>query len=70
MYVLPQAGILAQELLEQELARHGYSQSIHTPGLWTPKWRPISCTLVVDNFGVTYIGEEHAMYLKKVIEEH
>ena len=26
--------------------------------------------LVVDNFGVKYIGEEHALHLKRVIEEH
>ena len=30
----PQAGILAQELLEQRLNKHGYHQSPITPGLW------------------------------------
>ncbi len=34
MYGLPQAGILAQELLEQCLNTHGYRQSPITPGLW------------------------------------
>ena len=34
MYGLPQAGILAQELLEQCLNKHGYHQSPNTPGLW------------------------------------
>ena len=34
MYCLPQVGILAQELLEQRLNKHGYSQSPITPGLW------------------------------------
>jgi len=34
MYGLPQAGILAQELLEQCLNIHGYRQSPITPGLW------------------------------------
>jgi hypothetical protein len=34
VYGLPQAGILAQELLEQRLNKHGYSQSPITPGLW------------------------------------
>jgi hypothetical protein len=40
MYGLPQAGLLAQELLEQRLNKHGYFQSTRTPGLWTHKWRP------------------------------
>ena len=34
MYGLPQVGILAQELLEQRLNKHGYRQSPITPGLW------------------------------------
>ena len=36
MYGLPQAaGLLAQELLEKRLEKHGYKQSKHTPGFWT-----------------------------------
>jgi hypothetical protein len=57
MYRLPQAGILAQELLEKRLNEHGYSQSKAVPGLWTHKMRPISFTLVVDDFGVKYVGK-------------
>ena len=38
MYGLPQAGILAQELLEKRLNAHVYQQSKFTPGLWTHKW--------------------------------
>ena len=34
MYGLPQAGILAQELLETRLNKHGYCQSPLTPGFW------------------------------------
>jgi hypothetical protein len=34
MYGLPQAGIIAQQLLETRLAVHGYHQSTTTPGLW------------------------------------
>ncbi len=33
MYGLPQAGILAQQLLEQQLNEHEYQQSQITPGL-------------------------------------
>jgi hypothetical protein len=35
MYGLPQAGIIAQELLAKRLKGHGYKQSKTTPGLWT-----------------------------------
>ena len=70
MYGLPQAGILAQKLLEKRLAAKGYRQSTLTPGFWTHEWRPISFTLVVDDFGVKYVGEEHAEHLLSVINEH
>jgi hypothetical protein len=70
MYGLPQAGILAQELLEKRLNEHGYSQSKAVPGLWTHQTRPISFTLVVDDFGVKYVGKEHAMHLISILKEH
>ena len=70
MYGLPQAGILAQELLEQRLNQHGYSQSKLTPGFWTHEWRPICFTLVVDDFGVKYEGKEHADHLISAVREN
>jgi len=70
MYGLPQSGILAQELLEKRLNAHGYRQSKFTPGLWTHDWRPICFTLVVDDFGVKYVGKEHADHLVAVIKKH
>ena len=39
MYGLPQAGIIAQELLEKRLNARGYKQSEFTPGLWTHETR-------------------------------
>ena len=70
MYGLPQAGINAQELLETRLKTAGCTQSKLTPGYWKHKWHPISFTLIVDNFGVKYIGKEHIMHLIKVLKEH
>ena len=52
MYGLPHAGLIAQQLLEQRLQKHGYEQSKITPGFWKHKWRPIAFSLVVDDFGV------------------
>ncbi len=66
---LPQAGILANKLLRQRLLPHGYYECKHTPGLWRHLTRPISFTLVVDDFGVKYVGKEHVDHLIKCIKE-
>jgi hypothetical protein len=42
----------------------------HTHGLWTHKWRPVKFSLVVDDFGVMYVGREHAEHLKAALEEN
>jgi hypothetical protein len=70
IYGLPQAGILAQELLEKRLNKHGYQQSPITPGLWRHDFCPISFTLCVNNFGIIYIGCEHAKHLATILNEH
>jgi hypothetical protein len=58
MYSLPQAGIIAQELLQERLAKVGYHQSKIVPGLWTHEMRNICFTLVVDNFAIKYTKME------------
>ena len=63
MYGLPYAGIIAQDLLTERLEKEGYFQSDKTPGLWTHTWRPITFTLVVDDFGVKHGGKKHAQHL-------
>jgi hypothetical protein len=60
MYGLPQAGILANQLIARQLAIHGYHQTKFMPGLWRHVTRPIHVTLVVDDFGVQYVCAEHA----------
>jgi hypothetical protein len=70
MYSLPQSGLIANELLEKQLNEYGYRQSKLVPGLWRHNTRPIQFTLVVDNFGVKYVGKEHARHLKKVLKMH
>jgi hypothetical protein len=69
MYGLPQAGILANKLLQRNLAKDGYRPTHHTHGLWTHDTRPISLLLVVDDFGVKYIGWEHAEHLMACIRK-
>jgi hypothetical protein len=69
MYGLPQAGILANDDLVLHLGHNGYTQSDHTPGLFTHIDRPISFCLVVDDFGVKYVGQEHAQHLLDVLQQ-
>ena len=69
MYGLPQAGLIAQQLLEKRLSEHGYRQSTTTPGFWKHDWRPISFSLVVDDFGVKYVGQEHPDHLLAALRE-
>jgi hypothetical protein len=67
MYGLKQAGLLANKLLQTFLAPFGYYPARHTPGLWLHKTRPISFTLVVDDFAVKYVGRHHAKHLRNAL---
>ena len=60
---LPQAGILANKRLKRKLAPFGYYECVNMPGLWYHVSHPISFTLVVDDFGVKFVGKEHADHL-------
>jgi hypothetical protein len=70
MYGLSQAGILTNKLLQRNLAKDGYRPTTHTHDLWTHDTRPISLSLVVDDFGVTYVGREHAEHLMACIRKN
>ena len=70
MYGLPQAGLIAQQLLEKILNKKGYHKNDITPGLWKQKWRPICDSLWVDDFGVKYFGKYHADHLMSVLREY
>ena len=69
MYGLPHAGKLANEDLEEFLEPHGYYQAPHTAGLWLHKTRPISFTLIVDDFGVKYVDKADADHLFDTLKE-
>ena len=70
VYGLKQAGKLANDLLTERLAEHGYYQCTLTPGLWRHKWRPISFVLIVDDFGIKYVGKRHAQHLLAALQSH
>ena len=70
MYGLPQAGILAYNLLVERLAKHCYSPCPTTTGLWRHSSRPVSFVLTVDDFGVKYVGKHNAMHLIETLKKY
>lgn len=68
MYGLLQSGIIAQELLEERLARYWYFQLKIIPGFWTHKTRPICSTLVVDNFTIKFTNQADATHLIEALK--
>ena len=70
IYGLPQAGSLANKQLRKYLAPAGYYECAHTPGLWKHVTRPVQFSLVVDDFGVKYVGKEHADHLIRSLRKH
>ena len=60
---------MAQELLEKRLCKTEYTQSKLMPRCWKYTWRPISFTLVVDDFGIKYIGNKHVQHLIQVLKQ-
>jgi hypothetical protein len=68
MYGLPRSVILANQLLACRLAIHGYHQKKFTPCLWRHVTRTIQFTLVVEDFGVQYVGAERAHHLIAALE--
>ena len=69
-YGLPQSGKLANDLLRKRLNAAGYHEAPTTPGLWRHTWRPVQFVLIVDDFGVEYVGKQHADHLVNVLKEH
>ena len=58
-YGLPQVGMLAREFLEKISAKAECYQALCAPGLWRHEWHLIMFALVVEEFGVEYVGKEH-----------
>ena len=56
-YGLPQSRRLANDLLRTCLEKEGYCEAATTPGIWWHKWRPIQLVLLVDDFGIEYVGK-------------
>ena len=63
MYGLTQSGKLAHDLLNKSFGEAGYFSVQFTSGLWQHVWRPVTFTLVVDDFGIKFPGDTHANQL-------
>jgi hypothetical protein len=70
MYGLPQAGILAKKLSQRRLALDSYRPTEHTHGLWKHETRPVWFSLVVDDFGINYIGHDNTEHLMASIKKN
>ena len=57
---LKQAGRIANDQLKAHLAHVGSAPVPRTPALWKHTAKPITFSLVIDDFGVKYIGKENA----------
>jgi hypothetical protein len=66
---LPQAGILANKRLHCKLVPFDYYKSTNTPGLWRHKSRPLTFTLVVENFGVKFVNKADVDHLISSIKK-
>jgi hypothetical protein len=67
---LSPAEIFAKKLIHKKLLPHGYYICSNTPSLWKLEMQSISFTLVVDNFGVEYVGQGHVDHLFRCIRQH
>jgi hypothetical protein len=70
MYGLPQAGILANKLLQDCLAKFDYYKAATTPRLWHHKWHSIMFALIVDKFAIQYVGNAHLDHLCQALKKH
>jgi hypothetical protein len=69
MYGLKQACLLDNPLLQTRSAPFGYYPARHTPILWLHQTRPISFTLIVEYFAVTYVDKQHAEHHQNTLFE-
>ena len=69
-YGLLQSGRLANDLLRTCIEKAGYYEAATTPGLWSHKCHYIQFVILVDSFGIKYVGKEHALHLLKTIEQN
>ena len=63
MYGIPQAGMIANKLLQNRLAKHEYHPTLTTPGLCNHDPRRTTFYLVIDDFGIKITDEKDVDHL-------
>ena len=66
---LKQAGSIANDRLKAHLSQFGFSPLPRNPALWKHDTKPIFFSLVIDDFGVKYIGKEKADHLIQALQK-
>jgi hypothetical protein len=51
------------------LPSNQYHQTTFTPGLWKNDTCPVVFSLAIDDFGVRYVGQEHAQHIIDALEQ-
>ena len=69
IYSLKEAGALANQQLQQHLAPCRHTPTKFTPSLWKHKSNNAIFTLIVDDFGIKYIGKDNAQYLIDTLKD-
>ncbi len=67
--VFPKRVSLLKTSSPSDSTKQGTPKSKVTPGYWQHSWRPISFSLIVDNFGVKYINKEDVEHLISVLKQ-
>ena len=67
---IPQAGLIAQQLIKQRMNKMCYKQIDITLVFWMHEWCPIYFLLCVNDFGLKYFVKQHADHLMSVLREH
>ena len=62
--------MLAKNLPRTHLNKKGYFEATTTPGLWKHQWWTIQLCLIVDDFGIEYVGERQIHHLRNVLKQH
>ena len=70
MYLLPQAGIVANKLLTERFLNHIYRPFDLTPGIWNHDMVPVIFFVAVNDFGVQCVRKEHVTRLFDVLQQY
>ena len=62
--------MLVNNLLRTRLNKKLFFETTTTSGLWKHQWPPIQLYLIVDYFGIEYVGEHHTHHLHNVLKQH